>query len=814
VGRSGIAKIGASFLLVLGGTFLILALWPISWPLTKQTQHNRHLRPLSEKIAVGQSFLASRSNTITGLAFNFATFGKEPTSGTIVLRIHSLQQPTEVLREVKIAATQVQDNEFLYFPLSPPLKVQQGKKYMALLTVETSGGKEMPSLTLNVQREGGYEQGALYIWRKGAVQLGSEKAKKSNLDAAFLVYGRVNALYALQDWLREQAVYWRSVWQRDPGYHFMLLRLLAIAFILLSFVCSADWWGRQRWQRGSWGAALLILAAFVLRLELIQVLPVTNDEGFYLYDAWGWQQGFLAGGDGWAKAPVYLLYLTSFLAAGGATIWTARFASVVAGTLATIPLAWAAWRMGNKKLAWITAALWALSGAPVIFGVYAHTQSFQVLLLVLALATATEGYWRVRRSGRGILIFSWREGTAWLLLAGVLLGLALAARKSSVALLLPLLALGFWWLPWRRWGAMFWGVGGFIGGVALFLGMVGSWYGLPGVKYALGLELAKTSAQYLTGKSAAEIEMSLRNVAPLLRENVALLWGGLLGLGVALELIFPRRAGVGRKVAWLVPLLLFWYATNFFREYEAPRLWVWGLKTLWWFLGGTILIMALSPRKSWKARPGLGGRWLSMGSWLVMLTLFYLFWIKFRTNYFAEFLPALTLLAALGIGELFRGGGRVWKAGGGILLIWAAFIASYTTHNIPHTGTFHPSSIPEAAEWLRKHVPRDERILTAAVAIPVMSGHRVVADAAHPTWYAYGFIEDEVRNVFMVPVEEMKQRVKREANWVVEENLTRFSYYREHPEIEQWVRRNFVVVQEIENPRNTIRILRRTPRAD
>ena len=110
---------------------------------------------------------------------------------------------------------------------------------------------------------------------------------------------------------------------------------------------------------------------------------------------------------------------------------------------------------------------------------------------------------------------------------------------------------------------------------------------------------------------------------------------------------------------------------------------------------------------------------------------------------------------------------------------------------------------------LKARIPRDEPILTAALVVPITSGHRVPFDVAHPTHYAYGFIEPSVRNIYMTPAEEMESFVLENVKWMVLERLTTFSYFREYPAIERFAREQFMQVAEIENLNNPLTILRR-----
>jgi hypothetical protein len=104
----------------------------------------------------------------------------------------------------------------------------------------------------------------------------------------------------------------------------------------------------------------------------------------------------------------------------------------------------------------------------------------------------------------------------------------------------------------------------------------------------------------------------------------------------------------------------------------------------------------------------------------------------------------------------------------------------------------------------------DQTIFTGAAAIPYLSGHRVALDIAHPRWYAYEFTRKnpERLNTFLPPAEEMVQ-AWRDAEWVLLDKQTGFSFLMEYSEIEAGLEADFETVHGVENGSNTLVFKRR-----
>jgi 4-amino-4-deoxy-L-arabinose transferase-like glycosyltransferase len=793
----------------IGGGILLLALGQsvrVPYASTEQRVYTRTVGEIHGEREVGQTFESVRP-VLTGVAFQFATFGGRENTEDVLFELREHVRDAEPLRRAVVNARALGDHQLYRFTFEP-VRGARGKTYYASIHSPTS--RPGNAVTLDYSNGDPYAKGPertlLILTGPRSEHASFDGAIKPQADAAFAISHDVTFWEYSRLFLMDGAQSLRTLIREEPGRIRLNAQFFA-ASVLLSIGALAGAGRYARYVRRPSVVpivlGILLVLGFGLRALYIQRLPYTNDEGFYLYDAQTILEGRLPGGDALAKAPVAIGAFAVGIMAFGRDLDSARLTSALVGVLTALPLFVIA-RYGGGKRAGVTAALlWLLAAAPALFTSYGHTQPIQVIFATCGMAAVILGLVRKR----------W----GWFVVAGLLLGIAVAARKSTLALGIPV-ALVLVLEPGtarQKLQRLALTGAGFIAAIAAFLFFVNALYGASGVRYATGLDLVRTSFEQLEDRGDLYATYSVKGVLPFFREALPLVFLGLLGLGWGSEWLLRRVGSAFARLGWLLPIFLAWRGWVFLERFEEEAHRAWGLFPFWIVMSLALVACALLPRRSDASPADRRARllWLLSTTWFLGVAFFYALWIKFHANYLLEFLPPLVLLAALGAHGfrtmLARRAALMAVPVTMILLIWGGYASAHLGYAFPHTGTFHPSSIREAAQYLREHVPPDDLILTGAVAIPYLSGHHVPHDAAHPTWYAYGFIEPELRNVFMASAEQMVETVFRDVRWMVIENVTKFSYFREYPAIEQLRDEEFEKVTEIENPSNTIRIFRR-----
>lgn len=780
---------------------------------TEQFQTEANVGEVTGPVEVGQWFESVRPH-LSGVVFQFATYSNRENTEEVIFELRQAPD-ADPIRTVQVNARNLRDHQRHAFRF-PPVREAQGRNFFAV--VRSPASRPGNAVTLEYSQRDPYRKpgpSGMVLSRTGKPRTTTDasRALKPQADLAFGVVHNVTAWERLRILaidgiraVRQEPQRWRL------DARFGLAAALLAAVLVFPLVVSRG--ALLRPGAGPYIIGLLVLGGLALRLGFARHLPYTNDEGTALYDAWTLLHQRLPGGDGILKAPVFLGILALGLNTLGPDILAGRLVSILASVLTVFPLMSLSRRLGHPFSPLTAAALWLLAASPAIFGVYTHAQPIALLFGMLSLAS-----WAMALQGP---VSTRLPAFLYSGLAGASLALALGTRKTAAAFALPLVVLFVLApLPWRkRWALAAAAVTGFL---ALFgpLAMVEyRLYGEPGLRHLLGIEHAAIDPE--TTASAEERRSALiKGVLPIFREGLPLLLFAGIGLGSALETLLRRAAGgqpgatLVARLAWGVPLALAWLGGSFLRQHERSEHFAYALWPFWTTLLATLALLAILPRRAdpGEARVTTAGRstLLLAGLWLGATATLYASWIKFTANYLVEFLPALVLLGAFGASWLREALAprRLVAAALAVVTVWGAFTSLRSGHVFPHTGTFALASLREAADLLRRQVPRDALVLTGAVAIPVLSGHRVPFDVAHPTHYAYGFIEPAVRNLYMAPAEEMVREVLHNVRWVVKERLTAFSYLREYPEIEQHVEERFETVAEIENLSNPITILRR-----
>lgn len=826
VSRRLAATVAAGVLLLLGAAASFLTVPHVS---TVQEAATGNVGEIYGAREVGQTFESLRPR-LRAVAFQVATYSGRENTEDVIFELRKKPEDFKPIRTVRVNARRFKDHQRFAFNFSP-LSDSRGKTYYASLRSPTS--RPWNAITVDVSNRNPYKKAgpsSLLVFRRterSGVDIAASTKRESDL--AFSVIHDI----AFGERLRVAARAGATAVFQNPERWRLDGKLAVVALLLAGTTLGSAFLLGMHVRPGLLHLALggFLVLGFCLRLLFANRLPYTNDEGTALYDAWTLLQGRLPGGDGVLKTPVTLGILAGALSVLGPTLIAGRLVSILAGLLTVFPLMSLTRRLGGATAALAAGAFWLLAAAPAVFGIYTHAQSVQLLLATLGLAV----FARVLRAGEEVFrggrerpfVFYSRA-----ILAGALFALALGARKTSLAAALPAAALLFGApVPWRaKARAFLTTLVGFVLVFGILVSLEYSFYGGLGVRYFLGIDVANIDPA-TTGSLEERQSAFIKGVTPFFREGLPLIFWALLGIGGGLETLARRlsRSISGRKLPvlglWLVPLALAWYGGSFLQAHEGSEHFAFGLWPFWVTMSSAVFVTALLPgqRETFGEESERGNGepvtralraalpLLVPATWLLGTTLVYASWIKFTANYLAEFIPAVTLLAACGIAwflRAFRKRPKILLLAGA-LTTWGAFSAARIGVTYPHTGTFDLSSIKEAARYLEQNVPREEPVLTAAVAIPLLSGHQVPFDIAHPTHYAYGFIEPSVRNIYMAPAETMVQAVRENVRWLVHEKLTDFSYFKEYPDIRRLIEEEFEQVAEFENLSNPITILRR-----
>lgn len=806
-------KVVLVVLVLLTVIFLLLlavgAVVKTPYALLTQPLSNRTIGEIYAKRQVGQIFKSERGN-LSGFKFKFATFGDRQNDKEVLFELWEKDGEEEPLVVSAVNAKNFSDHEWFLFKF-PRIIDSEGKIYYA--TLRSPDSVMGNAVTIDYRNEDVYGgiNNSMFVSENGGGIESFDSGRKEDRDTTFQAVYDISFLeYLKLGSARTVKQFILSV-KNDSGYYLRSLKFIFfasfLAFILVFYRDNFERFINKNNKRLLFFVIILGLCGVGLRLMYINQMPYTNDEGFYLYDARTVLQGNLPGGDAIAKSPLFVGATAVMIGLVGNILSAGRLVSLIFGIVTAIPLYYLMKEIIGKRGGMISVAIWLLASTPALFNSYGHTQSVQMFLATLTLALL---YFSISKNNRNLF-----------LLTGLTFGISIISRKSSLALGLPIFfALLISGRSWKEkiFSALyiFFGTAAVL---AVFLLIVYKIYGIIGVSYATGISLAKESINQLKDRGDLYATYSVAGVVPFFREAMPLIFLALIMLGQFLEKITTKFGVLFSRFVWIVPLIISVLSRDFIYEFDNKMRLASGIGSFWSLMPFLILLLAIFPleRKMEKAN-SLKKEYYKFTLteavplfWFLAILILYSVWIKFTANYIAEFLPALSAVAAIGavwVVEQFKGK-RVVLVLLFFIIAWSNFSSADISFKYPHTGTFHWSAILEAAQYLKDNVPQNELIQTGAVSIPYISGHHVPFDASHPTWYAYGFIEPYLRNVFMAPAEEMEKVTLKDVNWFIHEKVTEFSYFREYPSIEKDIKNNFIPVKEIENFSNTITIYKR-----
>lgn len=586
------------------------------------TEHTVNAGELTSGDLVGQTFQA-RNDKLSAVAVMFATYSGRNNTEPVVFHLRESIEDTSDLRTVVVEAAKLGDNQSYRFDFEP-VPGSAGKIYFFYLDSPTSAPGNSVTVDLNTQDP--YHLGTAYLvrdsWSSGSAEV-LARSGKSTVDTVFSLYYTVPLRVAALHSLRLLVFNFIGTWAERVDSYILWLKLASPIAVFAVLLWWLGWRGEEKQELGRraaiWILIGLMVVAVLFRLFYAVQLPVTNDEGNYLYDAWSLRQGVLAGGDGYVKAPLVIGWIAAWQYVLGNTVMAGRVSSIVVSVAVAGVLYAMAAGLRGRKAGLLSAAAWCLFGAPTVFGIYAHTQSLAIFFGVLGLATIWSGV---------------RRGKWWarFFLGGLFLGLGVASRKSDLALgLVPLVLILFNGSRWRLKLGQLVSVGaGFIIVMTVFLGASIRMYGCEnpyflvkssdgsciGIQEPLGLNSAEDGLTSVTKEERDNVRAySLRGMTPFFRESLPLILLSLIGWGLLLEKAMRKtithwleswRLNLFSKIGnfilprliWILPAWVLWWGMSFFFEYEGEVFHEFGgIRWIWLFICLLVGLAALWPVK-------------------------------------------------------------------------------------------------------------------------------------------------------------------------------------------------------------------------
>lgn len=186
--------------------------------------------------------------------------------------------------------------------------------------------------------------------------------------------------------------------------------------------------------------------------------------------------------------------------------------------------------------------------------------------------------------------------------------------------------------------------------------------------------------------------------------------------------------------------------------------------------------------------------------WITGLLFLYGLWPVFLVDYSLDFFPPLIIASSIILAKVWNHYPRIFKITIALVFLVLNIFSYVSVCKHPWTGMFDKKAVTAMATVLKDKVPVDEPVLTAAVIVPYLSGHKVAGNIGHPLWYRYNFIKDRTKNTFLPPFLELETDFKQgKIKWLLMEHLTDYVYLRGESNLINEISENWVLRSEIEN---------------
>ena len=496
---------------------------------------------------------------------------------------------------------------------------------------------------------------------------------------------------------------------------------------------------------------IILLGGLALRLVAATTLPLTNDEGSYLYDAYLFGHGQLPFLTSFSRAPALMVPLAMWLKIFGVSVFTGRLLAILASLGSAILLYFIGKELKNKTLGFWAFALYCLVSPVAIHGSYLLTQQFEIFY---ALA--------------GSLLLVKATSPRLAVWSGLFFGLAIATRET--ALIYP----------------------GFLGVTLLLTG----WRDKRAHNFDSKLVVSETSV------------LNVATTLVVAGITTILTWGliwGLIASQVGLPHVIKNFEAILNMHNTGERLTL-----GFVMRGKLAEFWYLRVDYGILYLLGIVFAVLTIVKRWYKSRDF----WILMAVAAGPLLFYGLYYKRIQPEYFASFMPGLALMGAWVVEQIAKSKKQITKSAICYLLFVIFLIADLLTFRYqlqnPRGGTFYLKPLDNVVGWIKTNTDPKDEIFTAAVSIPLLSGRHLALDISRPVLFGYPHIKPDIKyTLFPTPAEIMEYLTSQQVKYYVVEKSTRDSFYTGHDDLKKYLEDNYGLRERFENPTNPIELWER-----
>ncbi len=502
-----------------------------------------------------------------------------------------------------------------------------------------------------------------------------------------------------------------------------------------------------------------LVGGLVLRLLYASHLPLSNDEGSYLYDGLLLSQGKWPFLTSFSRAPA-LMFLTALVVKiFGRSFLAGRMISILAGLGSAYFLYLIGRKLFNQRVGIVAFLLYALLAPCVVHTIYLHTQPVELFLALVGVYFVLEVIFDHKVKTPKFSIFNFQFS----ILAGIFFGLAVLVRETAAL------------------------------------------YPAAMVLAIFALRDGKNGTCLPAGRTVSHLRL---REAVLMGVSSLAVWGGIWGFVVS-QVGFKKVKAVFLAITTMHDTgeyMSFGFTLK--KKFEVFY-GAFGENFILYFLA---VVFAVIVVKRVVRQRQIEKNWAFLLILCSVPFLFYgLYYRRLQAEYLAEFMPALVLMSAVALDKCSSGLQSALKTRSELryhtlfLLLPIAYCLftnyRYQWHN-QHGGTFAPEALKEAVSYVKKNIPPDEEIFTGAVIIPFLSGHELSFNISRPVIFGYPHLKPEIKYTLFPQDHEIINHLEaRPVEWAVFDRTTWETFSRGHPELEDYLKNNYNIVKTIPNKR-------------
>ncbi|KKP48338.1 MAG: hypothetical protein UR39_C0001G0133 [Candidatus Woesebacteria bacterium GW2011_GWA1_33_30] len=529
-----------------------------------------------------------------------------------------------------------------------------------------------------------------------------------------------------------------------------------------------------------WIYALLIVLFLSLSAKFLYtlVLPVTNDEGAYLYDSLLISQGSSPFHFSFARSPAFVYPLALFIKTFGSSLFIGRSFSIVVSIGISFILFLIGKFIKNERLGFLSSSFFLVFSPMVYDTIYVHTQTITIFYVLVSF------YFLLRsiKDGKNLNI----------LISYFFISLGILTREM-VIFYLPLWAvLTFFPISKKNFAHKL--IKTVLGCSMFTLTYLGLW-SLIGLSIGFEKVFYNLMALATARQGHTSYIVSIVSKLELVRFNLVYAFGILsLFTTSAFSFILGKLIKHKNILLGFVSIVLILFVKSVPNTLVSI-----GMDNYYLFfvvmavLFSCSLILYLSKNSIKDTQKSTSLIYL-IGLFAVPFSFYLFYYPNFQTEYWIEFLVPLIMVISFMFNHQiikFDYKRNIWLLLTLLIVVSVNTFLSFWVTLKPQRGTYSITNLIEIRDHLIKNYPKRE-IFTGASIIPFVSGNSLALNITHPAIYSYQDIDSRIIDkLFPSEKEIVDYLAVNKIQIVVIEKFTTDSYFSKSDMIKNYIYANY-----------------------